>query len=185
MKNVVSDGSLEKVIQDHLSKNLWLLDPSWDRGTEVPTVEQAFKTQFDIIDAGLTPTEKDARLDIRYKKASNKHLIIELKRGNRVVKSDELFGQVKKYFTATTKIMETHNMSEPFEIIVLLGQHLDGNDFNETVYEQTKLSLKAFNCRIMYYNELLRNAENLYSDFLEKNKGLSTLNNLIRELDIN
>lgn len=185
MKDVVSDGSLEKVVQEHLSKNLWLLDPSWDRGTEAPIVEQAFKTQFDIIDAGLTQEEKDARLDIRYKKASNKHLIIELKRGNRVVKTDELFAQVRKYFSATMKIMETQEMTEPFEIIVLLGQHLDGKDFNQTVYETTKRSLKVYNCRIMYYDELLRNAENLYSDFLEKNKGLSTLSDLISELDMN
>ena len=184
MKDVVSDGSLEKVVQEHLSKNLWLLDPSWDRGTEAPIVEQAFKTQFDIIDAGLTQEEKDARLDIRYKKASNKHLIIELKRGNRVVKTDELSAQVRKYYTATTKIMATQKMTEPFEIIVLLGQHLDGKDFNETVYEATKRSLNEYNCRIMYYDELLRNAEILYSDFLEKNKGLSTLSDLINELNI-
>ena len=185
MKDVVSNGSLEKVVQEHLSKNLWLLDPSWDRGTEAPAVEQAFKTQFDIIDAGLTQEEKDARLDIRYKKASNTHLIIELKRGNRVVKTDELSAQVRKYFSATTKIIEAHNMTESFEIIVLLGQHLDGKDFNQAVYEATKRSLKEYHCRIMYYDELLRNAENLYIDFLEKNKGLSTLSNLISELDMN
>lgn len=185
MKEVVSDGSLEKVVQEHLSKNLWLLDPSWDRGTEVPVVEQAFKTQFNVIDAGLTQEEMDARLDIRYKKASNKHLIIELKRGNRVVKTDELSAQVRKYFTATTKIMETYAMEEPFEIIVLLGEHLDGKNFNQREYEATKRSLKEYNCRIMYYNELLKNAENLYSDFLEKNKSLSTLSDLINELDMN
>lgn len=185
MKEVVSDGSLEKVVQKHLSKNLWLLDPSWDRGTEVPIVEKAFKTQLNIIDAGLSKEEKDARLDIRYKKASNKHLIIELKRGNRVVKTDELSAQVRKYYAATSKIMLTHKMTEPFEIIVLLGQRLDGKEFNETVYEATKRSLKEYNCRIMYYDELLRNAETLYSDFLEKNKGLSILSNLISELDMN
>ncbi len=185
MKEVVSDGSLEKVVQDHLSKNLWLLDPSWDRGTESPVVEQAFKTQFDIIDAELSQEEKDARLDIRYKKAANKHLIIELKRGDRVVKSDELSAQVRKYFAATTKIMSTQEMPEPFDIIVLLGQHLDGKNYNELVYEATKRSLKEYNCRIMYYNELLRNAEALYSDFLEKNRSLSTLSDLISELGNN
>lgn len=185
MKDVVSDGSLEKVIQEHLSKNLWLLDPSWDRGTEVPVVEQAFKTQFETIDTGLTQEERDARLDIRYKKASNKHLIIELKKGDRIVKTDDLFSQVRKYFTATEKIMEKQDMKEPFEIIVLLGRHLDGENFNERVYETTKRSLKEFNCRIMYYEELLRNAESLYSDYLKKNQGLSTLNDLISELEIN
>ena len=184
MQDVVSDGSLERVIQDHLSKNLWLLDPSWDRGTEAPIVEQAFKTQFETIDAGLTPEELDARLDIRYKKASNKHLIIELKKGDRVVKTQELFAQVQKYFSATKKVMSTFPQAETFEIIVLLGCHLDGKSYNEDVYNATKEALKAYNCRIMYYDELLRNAQSLYSDFLEKNQNLSTLSNIISELEM-
>lgn len=184
MQNVVSDGSLEKVIQDHLSKNLWLLDPSWDRGTEAPIVEQAFKTQFETIDAGLTQEELDARLDIRYKKASNKHLIIELKKGDRTVKSQEITAQVYKYFSATKKVMDTLNQPEPFEIIVLLGNHLDGKNYDTEVYQATKDALKAYHCRIMYYDELLRNAQNLYSDFLEQNKNLSTLSDIINELEI-
>lgn len=184
MQDVVSDGSLEKVIQDHLSKNLWLLDPSWDRGTELPIVEQAFKTQFATIDAGLSKEELDARLDIRYKKASNKHLIIELKKGDRVVKSQEITAQVYKYFSAIQKVMETLDQPEPFEIIVLLGHHLDGEKYNEEVYQATKDALRAYHCRIMYYDELLKNAQNLYSDFLEKNKNLSTLSDLINELDL-
>jgi len=139
-----------------------------------------------MIDTELSQEEKDARLDIRYKKATNKHLIIELKRGNRVVKSDELYAQVKKYFSATTKVMAIQDMSEPFEIIVLLGLHLDGKDYNETVYEATKRTFEPFNCRIMYYDELLRNAETLYSDFLEKNRDFNNkLSGLISELDMN
>lgn len=184
MQDVVSDGSLEKVIQEHLSKNLWLLDPSWDRGTELPIVEQAFKTQFKTIDAGLSQEELDARLDIRYRKASNEHLIIELKKGNRMVKSQEITAQVYKYFSATKKVMSTLDQPEPFEIIVLLGRHLDGEKYDEEVYQATKEALKAYHCRIMYYDELLKNAQNLYSDFLEQNKNLSTLSDLINELEI-
>ena len=184
MQDVVSDGSLEKVIQDHLSKNLWLLDPSWDRSTELPIVEQAFKTQFDTINAGLSKEELDARLDMRYKKASNKHLIIELKKGDRTVKSQEITAQVNKYFSATKKVMATLGQSESFEIIVLLGRHLDGEKYDEEVYQATKNALKAYHCRIMYYDELLRNAQNLYSDFLEQNKNLSTLSNIINELEM-
>lgn len=184
MQDVVSDGSLEKVIQDHLSKNLWLLDPSWDRSTELPVVEQAFKTQFKTINAGLSKEELDARLDIRYKKASNKHLIIELKKGDRTVKSQEITAQVYKYFSATKKIMATLDQPEPFEIIVLLGRHLDGENYDEDVYQATKNALKAYHCRIMYYDELLKNAQNLYSDFLEQNKNLSTLSNIINELEL-
>lgn len=184
MQDVVSDGSLEKVIQEHLSKNLWLLDPSWDRGTEAPIVEQAFKTQFDVINAGLSQEELDARLDIRYKKASNKHLILELKKGDRVVKSSEIMLQVQKYHSATQKVMSKIGRDEPFEIIVLLGMQLDGKDYNELNYQATTQALSAYHCRIIYYDELLRNAQNLYSDFLEKNKNLSTLSKLIQELEI-
>jgi len=36
----------------------------------------------------------------------------------------------------------------------------------------------------MYYDELLRNAQNLYGDFLEQNKNLSTLSDIINELEI-
>lgn len=122
--------------------------------------------------------------EIRYKKASNKHLIIELKKGDRVVRTEELFAQVKKYFSATKKVMSTLDQAEPFEIIVLLGCHLDGKNYNEDVYNATKEALKAYNCRIMYYDELLRNAQNLYSDFLEKNQNLSTLSDIISELEM-
>lgn len=184
MQDVVSDGSLEKVIQDHLSKNLWLLDPSWDRGTEAPIVEQTFKKQFENIDAELTKEELDARLDIRYKKASGKHLIIELKKGDRVVTADELHKQVRKYSRATEKVMASLNSNESFEIIVLLGKHLDGNGYDESIYKKDKESFKQFNCRIMYYDELLRNAQNLYSDFLEKNNRLSVLSAIVSELNV-
>lgn len=86
MKEVVHGDDLEKVIQRHLANNLWLLDPAWDRDTKLPSVEEAIKTQFDVINAGLTREEQEARLDVRYQKPSGKHVIIELKRGDRTVK---------------------------------------------------------------------------------------------------
>lgn len=114
----------------------------------------------------------------------NPHLIIELKKGDRTVKSQEITAQVYKYFSATKKIMATLDQPEPFEIIVLLGRHLDGENYDEDVYQATKNALKAYHCRIMYYDELLKNAQNLYSDFLEQNKNLSTLSNIINELEL-
>lgn len=185
MQEVVRDGSLERLIQLHLSNHLWLLDPSWDMGTELPSVEESFKAQFKEITNGLTEKERDARLDIRYKKTSNMHVIIELKKGNRVVKSDELNTQVKKYFTAMTKILEKANSHEPFQIIVLLGKKLDGDNANETVYRATLNALEHYNCRIMYYDELLKNAELLYGDFIAKNKYLAFYTNIIKEIGSN
>ena len=184
MQEVVQQGDLEKVVQHHLAKNMWLLDPSWDRGTEVPIVEQAIKTQFDTINAGLTQEEQDARLDIRYKKAAKRHVIVELKRGNRILKSDELLEQVMKYHDAMIKILEQFNIKdESFEIIVLLGKRLDGANFNQTVYDKRMEMIACMNARILMYDELLKNAEALYSDYLEKHQEAEKLLDVLNELD--
>jgi hypothetical protein len=69
----------EKVIQKHVFKHLWLVDPSWERATESPTMEKAFKTQF-AKTAKLRKDEAQARFDIGYRTAAGKHVIVELKK---------------------------------------------------------------------------------------------------------
>ena len=78
----IDEDVLEKIIQEHIYNHLWLLDPSWDRATETPTLEQSVTTTFEKISDRLSEEEKKGRLDIRYKKTSGKHVIIELKRGS-------------------------------------------------------------------------------------------------------
>ena len=150
----------------------------------MPIVEQAIKTQFDTINAGLTQEEQDARLDVRYKKAAKRHVIVELKRGNRILKSDELLEQVMKYHDAMIKILEQFNIKdESFEIIVLLGKRLDGANFNQTVYDKRMKMIACMNARILMYDELLKNAEALYSDYLDKHQEAEKLLDVLNELD--
>ena len=93
----IDDNALEKIIQEHIYTHLWLLDPSWDMATETPYLEQSVATSFKKISDKLTQEEKRGRLDIRYKKTSGKHVIIELKRGSVPTSTDSLMGQVNKY----------------------------------------------------------------------------------------
>ena len=175
LQEAVKANELESVLQTLIAENLWLLDPSWDRGTEFPRVEEAVKTQFDAINSKLTQEEKDARFDIRYKKTSKKHIIIELKRGQRTVKSAELTVQIQKYHSAMIKILEAHGITdEPFEIIVIIGKQLDGTNFNQKTFDSTVRALECFNTRILRYDELLINAEALYSDYLAKHKEIES-----------
>ena len=88
----IDEDVLEKIIQEHIYNHLWLLDPSWDRATETPTLEQSVTTTFEKISDKLSEEEKKGRLDIRYKKTSGKHVIIELKRGSVRTSSDSLIG---------------------------------------------------------------------------------------------
>lgn len=183
MKEVVHGGDLEKVIQRHLANNLWLLDPAWDRDTKLPSVEEAIKTQFDAINAGLTREEQEARLDVRYQKPSGKHVIIELKRGDRTVKFIELIAQVDKYFSALTKILKKHDTDEDFEIIVLLGKRLDGEKVDHDIESKHLRQLAEVNTRILYYDQLLANAETLYADFIAQNSSLASLETLINSIE--
>ena len=41
-----SNDALERIIQEHIYNHLWLLDPSWDRATETPTLEKSVTRSF-------------------------------------------------------------------------------------------------------------------------------------------
>lgn len=182
LQKVVDENALEKVVQHHLANNLWLLDPSWDRSTEVPDVERSFRTLFDGVSKELTREELDARLDIKYKKASSKHVIIELKRSERVVKPEDATKQIAKYFSATEKLLRESGDTTPFEIIFLVGKPIGNLDMSSASYQAFVESIKPYHARIMYYKELLRNAEVLYRDFLNVHEEAASLTKLIEEI---
>ena len=93
----VTEDALEKIIQQHIYEHLWLLDPSWDRATGTPHLEQSVTAAFKKISDKLSNEERKGRIDIRYKKTPGKHVIIELKRGSVGTSSYSLMEQVDKY----------------------------------------------------------------------------------------
>jgi len=183
LKECVQENQLESAVQHHLAKNLWLLDPSWDRGTEVPIVEETIRKQLNAINMGLSQEEQDARFDIRYKKASSQHVIIELKRGQRTVHFGELLNQVSKYHSAMEKILAELNEGTSFTIIVLIGKPIDGGQVAEGTRKAFLDAMKPFNTRILQYAELISNAEKMYSDFIKCNVEASRISDLIKQID--
>ena len=103
LREKVEEAALEKVVQQHLFKHLWLLDPSWERATDDFYMEKQVAKEFGEIDAGLTPEEKAGRLDLKYRLTSGKHVVVELKRADRVVATEELLTQIGKYRAAVQK----------------------------------------------------------------------------------
>jgi hypothetical protein len=73
----------EKVLQKHLYQNLWLLDPAWERATDTEYMEKRVAHEFGKVTAKMSKEEKKGRYDIKYKKNSGKHIIIELKKAER------------------------------------------------------------------------------------------------------
>lgn len=171
----------EKVIQTYLFEHLWLLHPSWERSATNAQLEQAVDKEFKKIDAKLTAEEKAGRVDIRYRTAAGKHIIIELKRYDATVKVADLVDQIQKYRSALKKLLETKFPKEPraIEVIVLHGKPLSPQSMSES--ERTRI-LDALDARAIPYDTLIQEAQDSYKAYLEVNKQLAKLAETIDSL---
>lgn len=170
----------EKVLQQHLFDNLWLLDASWDRATSgSERIEQTVRKEFDKITSKLSKEEQDGRIDIRYRTAAGKHIILELKRYNVTYKVDEfdLARQIKKYIEALKKCLIDSGDTNPYiEGICIVGPSL----FSDITSANSAVA--PYNSRIVTYDLLIENALNSYSDYLERNKEVGKIRQLINDL---
>lgn len=181
-QEITDENVKEKIIQEYLFDHLWLLDPSWERteGTEFmeKSVLKALETE-----AALSPEEQKGRLDIGYRTTAGKHIIVELKRSERIVKFGELLDQVKKYYNAMKKTLnQSGHENEPIEIICVLGKPVD-NDSNPDEQDRVNNSLKSYNARIVFYNDLIENAYKSYNDYIVANKTSQSIQNIITQLE--
>ena len=178
----IDDDVLEEVIQLHIYTHLWLLDPSWDMATETPTLEQSVTTTFEKISDKLNEEEKRGRLDIRYKKTSGKHVIIELKRGSVRTSSFRLMEQVNKYIRALRKQLREAKEDGSVEAICLVGKELSDWEDTETRQESEKV-LEAKHIRVVTYKQLIRDAEASYQQYLEKSKDKGRIQKILDEIE--
>ena len=177
---LVDADSKEKVIQQHLFDHLWLLDTSWERASTNERIEETVRKEFDEITAKLTPEELAGRVDIRYRTAAGKNIIIELKRYSVVVTAAELLAQIGKYRSALQKCLAERFPEEPKEIecIAVLGKPP-----TELRPEEVTRTLAGINTRVVTYDTLIANALRSYEDYLKRHKEVSRLADLISRLE--
>ena len=185
LRDKVEDNSIEKTIQKFLYEHLWLLDPSWDRATETPYMEQTVKKEFEDIDAKeiLTDKELNGRFDIKYKMTAGKHIIIELKRADRKLNHNDLLKQVEKYGDALRKLIRETGKNEPIEIVCLVGRELEKWDDAEQ-RERSKRTMAEQNVRVVLYDELIEDAYRNYNAFLQLRHEHGRVYRLIKNLEI-
>jgi hypothetical protein len=179
-KESLDKNEREKVIQQYLFDNLWLLDSSWERATEVSAImEQKVKTAFENVEADLTDAEGKGRFDIRYRTSGGKHIIIELKRYDPSYKitSFKLAEQASKYKSALSKCLITSGAKDiHIEVIVVLGEPLD----EPTEAVSKRLSTEG--ARLVYYDTLVEHSIQSYQTYLEKNKEIGKIRALIEKI---
>ena len=183
LREKVDQNQKERAIQAYIFKHLWLLDPSWERADTQKFMEVRVGKLFEEIASGLSEEEKNSRLDIQYREAAGKHIVVELKRPSRVVSVYDLGKQIGKYRSGIMKLLSQQNRPhEPFEFICLLGKdpvETSGPEGRALVDD----ILRAMNARYMHYDELLDRAYRSYSEYLEKAKDLDRLGNLIKSIE--
>lgn len=172
----------EKVLQKHIYDNLWLLNPSWERATRgSERLEQSVTKEFDDVGAKLSEEERAGRLDIRYRNTSGVHVIVELKRYTPTYKVDiyDLHRQIDKYRNALRKCLRNHGReNEPIDAICIIGQGVLPDEMS-LAEANTKLNGDG---RILFYDQIISDALESYSEYLEKEKNIGRLRNLIDKM---
>lgn len=183
LRERVEESAREKAIQQHLFGHLWLLDPSWERGTTTEYMESTLQKEFEQIDAGLSEEERAGRVDIKYRTASGKHIIVELKKADRVLSTPVLQNQVMKYWTALRKLLAAlGRANEPIEIVCVVGRVLsdwqspDGREASER-------ALSAYCARVIMYQELIDRAYQAYQEYMDRNVEAGRLTKLIIQIE--
>ncbi len=183
LTELVDEEAKERVLQEHLYKHLWLLDPSWERATHTERMESRIYTALQGVYDSLTDEQKHARLDIYYTTTGNRHVIIELKRSNRILDTSELIDQVSKYYGAAENVLADMNKStDPLEIVCIVGRKLRDWDESQSGEKRSRDSLRAQHARVVTYDELIDNALQAYQDYVDRGQEAGRVYRLIQEI---
>jgi hypothetical protein len=178
-ENILPEAK-EKVIQLHIFEHLWLLDPSWERASTDARMEKTVLQEFKGVDAQLTKDEKKGRIDIKYRTAAGKHIVIELKKYDRKVDINDLVRQIRKYRTALNKCLKSKlpNEQHNVELICVLG--CPPEPFSED--KENREQLKVVDARYITYDELIHQTRDSYREFIEAQKEITRIQALISSI---
>ena len=183
LTGLVDENAKERALQDHLYKHLWLLDASWERATHTEVMERRIHTALQGVYDSLTAEQRNARLDIYYSTTGNRHVIIELKRADRVLNTTDLHGQISRYYSAAERVLaETDRSNEPLEIVCVVGKRLRDWDDSPSGESRSRESLRALNARVVSYDQLIDNALQAYQDYVERGQEAGRVYRLIQEI---
>ena len=182
----VADNVLERVLQEKLHSNLWLLDPSWDRITQDVKMEERIFELAERFNAPRPGEDALKRIDLRYCNVQNRHVIIELKRPGVKPDIDDLYDQGLTYSKALNRILEqTGRANEPYEVIFVVGQTPGTKKAppGRKPEDYSRERLAEINGRAFQYETLIHQARVQYSDYINKNADLTRITKVIKALD--
>ena len=182
LEHLVDDDAKERVIQEFLFDHLWLLSPSWERPTANPVMEKRVETALAVASSKLSEEERLKRLDIAYRTAPKAHIIVELKRYSATFTSSELQTQMKVYKYAVEAVLDEHFPGDDhtIEVVAIVGKR-PADALGH--WEDFTQELKVVNARVITYDELIERALADYVQYLEADKKVGRIVDLLGRLD--
>ena len=175
LEKLADTNALEKVLQRYLFDRLWLLDPAWDRATGNPAIEERMKLTHCFKEDDESK-ERFGRIDIRYRSAAGKHVIVELKRAGVRPSLGELINQGGQYVDALVALLRDQGDAQPtIEVVFVLGKSLA-----EPV-DRVELALNGLGAgsRVTTYERLAIRARETYNEFLQKTREVDRIERLL------
>ena len=144
-------------------------------------MEARLKAEGVIID-DLTEKEKLGRVDIAYRTAAGKHVIVELKRAGRTLELIELVEQGQRYVDALSKILVAQGVRSPnTEVVFVVGRPLAEGGSNPGRVKAMMDSVTP-GSRIVHYDGLIQGALDGYREYLQTSEAVDRLAKLVEEL---
>ncbi len=176
----VDENEYEKILQKYVFDHLWLLDPAWERATQYESMEEQMQNAIDRV---RIRNRDEVRPDIRYRRISGMHVIIELKRPSISIRKTAIEDQVNDYIAAVRQEIDkdTQERRYPIEAISLLGKLPIGWDNVENRVRDEE-SLRGYGIRVMTYDELINRARSAYAKFVEAKAPLVDLSKTVEAI---
>lgn len=180
LQGLVDTRARERAFQEHLYRHLWLLDPSWERATDSPVMERAFRTMVNDVEARDRLRWGDNRVDIQYVTTAGQQVIIELKKADRSMRTLELVEQGARYRTMLAEVLASH-MASPtdpapptaadyekrIDVVFVVGNWPENPGGGREV-SQIAEHMRAIRGRVVLYDQLVGNARKAYDAFLRE-----------------
>nr|WP_175429320.1 ATP-binding protein [Lysobacter enzymogenes] len=183
-KNLTDARAKERVLQEHLFNNLWLLDAGWERATGSETMEHNLKRDFPKEFAlDLKEKEKRGRIDIKYRTNAGTHIIVELKKYERTISHEELTAQGQMYKSCLFKLLQRQGDQNPsIQVVFVLGRAPKVLADAGLPADFVENSMKLWNGRIVYYDSLIDNALSGYGEYLNAHAKVDQIEKVVNEI---
>lgn len=186
-KLMSASNTPEKLFENHLSDNPWLIMPYWNIDRNRNSDAEYLKNQkYFLLDKGNNDFKRNF-LDILIQVAEEKYpVLVELKKntpiGHAKVTYSDIYNQVTNYRRAI--IQKTPNLAsideKDIKVIFILSEDtgLPGSGNSIEISIDEKRMLESMNISILKYNKILSEAKKMYQEHLNYQKEAKLLPDL-------